>query len=86
MITKELIKAEIDKVEDKYLEALYKIIKALETPAEIETAGLSAAVSIIEDIGEFNWHDFIEETYGSLADAPIERGDQGKFEIREEIA
>jgi len=29
MITRELVKAEIDKVQDKYLEILYRIIKAL---------------------------------------------------------
>ena len=28
---------------------------------------------------------FFERTYGALADDPIERGDQGTFEIREPI-
>jgi hypothetical protein len=28
---------------------------------------------------------YFEETFGILADDPIERGDQGEFEIREEI-
>lgn len=31
------------------------------------------------------WHDFINETYGSLADDPIERGDDLPLEIRDEI-
>ncbi len=66
MVTKELIKAEIDRVQDKYLEVLYKIVQALN----------------VEDL---EWHDFIAETYGCLADAPIERGDQGQYEIREAI-
>jgi len=32
------------------------------------------------------WLAFIEETAGSLADDPIERGPQGEHEIRDEIA
>ncbi len=28
---------------------------------------------------------YFEETYGILADDPIERGDQGIFEVREEL-
>lgn len=31
------------------------------------------------------WLAFIESTAGSLADNPIERGDQGEFEVRDEI-
>lgn len=31
------------------------------------------------------WEKFINETSGSLADDPIERGDQGEFEVRDEI-
>ena len=77
MITRELVKAEIDKVQDRYLEVIYRIIKALVGPPELimETPQQEAS----------NWHQFIEETYGSLADAPIERGEQGQYEIREAI-
>lgn len=32
-----------------------------------------------------SWEDFIHATYGILADDPIERGDQGEYEIRDEI-
>ena len=31
------------------------------------------------------WHSFIQETYGCLSDTPIERGDQGAYEVREVI-
>lgn len=31
------------------------------------------------------WQQFVEKTTGILADDPIERGDQGEFEIRDEI-
>lgn len=68
-ITKEVVKAEIDKVEDKYLEVLYKIIQALEVASAAEP-------------DEAGWHQFIATTYGSTQDAPLKRGDQGTYEIR----
>ncbi|MBE7552856.1 MAG: hypothetical protein HS126_17430 [Anaerolineales bacterium] len=78
MVTKELIKAEVDRVEEKNLEVLYKIVKALSSPLTGEE------ISSPKD-NDVDWHDFIEETYGCLADAPIERGDQGQFEVREAV-
>lgn len=82
MITKELIKAEIDRVQDKYLEVLYKIIKALVSPTD-EVASPKTTTVITKKVEDLEWHNFIEETYGCLADAPIERGEQGQYEIRE---
>jgi hypothetical protein len=79
MITKEKIKTEIDNLKDEYLEILYRIIKALEIPVSEVTEHLE----IINKQSE--WHNFIQETYGCLADAPIERGKQGKYEVREAI-
>jgi len=38
IITKKLLKVEIDKIQDKYLEILFKIIKALESSVETETS------------------------------------------------
>ena len=84
MITKELIKAEIDRVQDKYLEVLYKIIKALVSPIDEVTSQKTTTV-ITKKIEDLEWHNFIQETYGCLADAPIERGEQGQYEIREAI-
>lgn len=80
MITKELIKNEVDKVQEEYLEALYRIIRALESEDAAETVGRESSTT---DKGD--WRKFIAETYGCLADDPIERGDQGKFESRLEI-
>jgi hypothetical protein len=77
MVTRELVKAEIDKVQDRYLEVIYRIIKALVSPPELDATSQRATSS---------WNQFIEETYGSLADDPIERGEQGQYEIREAIA
>lgn len=79
MITRELLKAEIDKVQDRYLDVLYRIIKALVNPSPPVAATPQA------DVQPSDWHSFIEQTYGSLADDPIERGDQGQYEVREAI-
>jgi hypothetical protein len=84
MITKELIKAEIDRVQDKYLEVLYKIIKTLASPTDEVTSPKTSTV-ITKKVKDLEWHNFIEETYGCLADAPIERGEQGQYEIREAV-
>jgi hypothetical protein len=67
-------------VRDEYLEVLYRIVKALETDIEMLNARTAAAKGV-----EISWKDFIEETYGCLSDDPIERGDQGTFEIRRGI-
>jgi antitoxin FitA len=80
MVTKELLKIEIDRIQDKYLEALYKIIEAF-----IEATRVNQSAEIVEPDIALSWHDFIEATYGCLADAPIERGDQGVYETREAI-
>jgi hypothetical protein len=79
MITRELLKAEIDKVQDRYLDLLYRIIKALVNPLS------PVAVTSQVDVPLSSWPSFIEQTYGSLADDPIERGDQGQYEVREAI-
>ncbi len=75
MITKELLKAEIEKVQDQYLGVLYRIIKAL------EEVPLAAAPN--SDQG--TWKTFVAETFGSMAESPIERGPQGSLESREPI-
>jgi hypothetical protein len=78
MITKELIKKEIDSIENEYLEVLYKIIRAIQIPSFKEQTDTP------QDDRE-EWRAFIRETYGCLADDPIERGEQGGYEIREEF-
>ena len=76
MITKQLIKSEIDFIPGQYSEVLYKIIKALQTSNQIDIA---------EKNSKIYWKQFVNETYGCLADDPIERGEQGVYEIREEF-
>jgi len=71
MISRELLKAEIDKVRNEHLELLYGIIKLLENGTQGTAAG-----------ADLDWQEFVANTYGCLADAPIARGDQGHFESR----
>ena len=71
MLTKDLIKTEIDRVQDEYLEVLYRIIKALEHPVD---SGRSTT-----------WREFVTQTYGCLSNTPIDRGDQGGYERRDAL-
>jgi hypothetical protein len=81
MITRHLLKREIDKVRDEHLTALYNIMKVFELPAgEII---LDADIAPTETVT--NWDRFIQETYGCLRDDPIERGSQGEYELREDM-
>lgn len=76
MITKEQLKTEIDKVPEENLGVLYKIIKALEEPAAPRESAFESPAQ---------WRAFIAETYGSTANAPLERGEQGSYEVRETL-
>jgi hypothetical protein len=82
MITKQLLKDEIDYVQDAYLEALYKIIKAFRLPVDEEHAMPHTEKQLLDTSDAREWHAFIQETYGCLADDPIARGEQGTFETR----
>ena len=77
IITKELIKAEIDRVQDKYLEALYKIIEALVSPID-EATNPQATTVIPPKVKDLEWPNFIKETYDCLANALLERGEQSQ--------
>lgn len=72
MIDRRLLKTEIDKVKSEHLELLYGIIKLLENGSR------EAGVRV-----DLDWRQFVANTYGCFADAPISRGDQGHFEGRE---
>lgn len=85
MITKQVLKEEIDHVRDEYLEALYQIIRAFSSSIEEahhpQKAGEPSG--LVTDASD--WHAFIQETYGCLAEDPIERADQGTYDRREDI-
>jgi len=78
MVTKELLKSQIDKVAEEYFVVLYKIIKAFKSSISDDTKKRFTKKDKIA-----SWHQFIKETYGCLANDPIERGEQGEYEIRE---
>lgn len=60
MTIRDRVKAELDKVDDEYLGVVERILAALEAPSRQEGARAS-------------WSEFLDSTYGSMADAPIER-------------
>ncbi len=72
MVTREMLKAEIDLIREEHLQILYRIVKAFETR---EAGEMSTA----------DWTAFVEETYGSLSNAPIAREPQGTYERRESL-
>jgi hypothetical protein len=82
MVSRKLLKTEIDKVKNEYLELLYAIIRLLENGASKDIA-LGAESHTVESDTHLDWHNFVASTYGCLADAPISRGDQGRYESRE---
>lgn len=81
MISKELLKREIDNVQDEYLIPLYKIIKTFEYPDDLDNIEFEEEE---EDQGKKEWLKFIDKFAGCLSDTPIERGEQGNFETRED--
>lgn len=79
MVTRDLLKKEIDNVEEGYLTALYNIIKAFELLFEQEVSTSSIETSIASKGNKTDWGNFIEETYGCLKYDPVERQPQGEF-------
>jgi hypothetical protein len=82
MINRELLKKEIDNVQDEYLVPLYKIIKTFEQTEKFSNIGAERPPGKNK---KAEWRGFVKKFAGSLADSPIERGEQGIFEGREEI-
>jgi hypothetical protein len=74
MINRELLKKEIDNVQDEYLVPLYKIIKTFE---ETDKFANIAAERPPGKNKKADWRIFVEKFAGSLEDSPIQRGDQG---------
>ena len=77
-ITKDMLKHEIDHIQDQYIDALYMVIKAFEYPTihKIPTRIPTT---------EAQWHTFLDRCAGSCADAPLQRGEQGQYETREAL-
>ncbi|MCP4690592.1 MAG: hypothetical protein GY859_21240 [Desulfobacterales bacterium] len=77
IITKDVLKREIDSIEEEYIGILYDIIKAFKRPARHPRS--------TRPLTQDQWDDFLEEFAGSFADAPLNRGSQGVFEEREPL-
>lgn len=77
MTTRELIKNDIDQVQEHYLSFLYRIVRAL-LPKSSPTS-----VQQKEQEPSDAWEEFLQDTYGLFRDEPLERGPQGTLEIRE---
>ena len=84
MLNSEKLKSEIDKIPKEYYSDILTILKSFKTKKSYsfkETVPLKKSGKKKE-----NWSRFISQTYGSLSEYPIERGEQGNYESREEIA
>lgn len=71
------VKKEVDKVNDQDLEIVYQFLKQISEKQTRTTINLPG--------GKTSWDQFINEMYGSMAEAPIKRWDAGPIEIREPI-
>lgn len=60
-------------------------ILKLELPVGVSDVDCDVTVTIQPRLSRDEWMAFIDRTYGSLADDPLERGPQGEYEGREEI-
>ena len=83
MISRAILKSEIDKVKSEYLDLLYRIVKAFENGVSQEDVAVASESQ--EHRTSHDWQGFVERTYGCLADSRISRGEQGIWETREEI-
>jgi hypothetical protein len=62
-----------------------KILK-LEMPVDNPDTDYEVTIQALpKEMSREEWLAFIDATYGSLADDPIERGPQGDYEVRDEI-
>ena len=82
MISRALLKSEIDKVKAEYLEVLFRIVKAFENGASSGSVQSTAKDSLAD---AHDWSRFISQTHGCMCESPISRGEQGSYEKRGEI-
>jgi len=81
MLSSEKLKSEIDKIPKEYYGDILDILKSFKVK---NNYNLKDSISL-KMSSKSKWSSFILETYGSLSDYPIERGEQGNYETREEI-
>ena len=78
VITKDILKREIDHIQDQYIETLYTVIKAFEYP------NIRQPSSTVPSTDE-QWSAFLDQFAGACAEAPLQRGEQGQYEERERL-
>ncbi|MEH2451287.1 hypothetical protein [Nostoc sp.] len=57
----------------------------LEVTVTLKPIKKQTASSQDEELRQLEWHEFLDKTYGCLADDPIMRHPQGEYEQREPI-
>jgi len=86
MITKNLLKAQIDRIPYEYIDVIYKIIQAFENITDnIDEKKRKKPGLYTQNYNKKEWLEFLNDTYGCFKNDPIKRWDQGEFEIRETI-
>ena len=83
MITINILKAQIDRIPYEYIGVIYRIIQIFENITDDTNDNKMKPYNQTYDKEE--WLEFIKDTYGCLKDDPIQRWEQGEFEIRETI-
>lgn len=60
----------------------------LEVPVDMPDATVEVEMNVERkqaNTTQADWHNFLERMNGILADDPIERGEQGEYEVREAL-
>ncbi|KPA15060.1 hypothetical protein MHK_004729 [Candidatus Magnetomorum sp. HK-1] len=85
MITKKLLKAQIDRIPYEYIGVIYRIIQVFENITDDINENRMKPILHTQTYDNEEWLEFINDTYGCFKNDPIKRWDQGEFEIRETI-
>jgi hypothetical protein len=85
MVTKKLLKEQIDRIPYEYIGVIYRIIQVFENITDDVSKNKIEPSFCKQSYDKEEWVEFINDTYGCFKDDPIKRWDQGEFEIRETI-
>jgi hypothetical protein len=85
MITKKLLKAQIDRIPYEYIGVIYRIIQVFENITNDISENIMEPSLHSKSYDKEEWLEFINDTYGCFKDDPLKRWDQGAFEVRETI-
>ncbi len=77
MLNSNKLKSEIDNIPKEYYGVIWNMFQTMKTN--------NTYAQYSEKVTNKKWLEFISATYGSLSDAPIERGEQEAYELREDL-